>query len=691
MAADNFDFEDQNPQHFDWSERLHGYYYLGKQLLKKYWWIPALGIALGISYQSYRAYQIKPTYTSQAKIMHNQFTAAIANVDALREQYSNWFGNQALILQSAAVRQAARERVAAFHPELTPPAGGVRIAPSQVPETTAIRVVAESDSAEYTRAYLNALLNEYMNRRQQMKGETSEMALTALTERLLALEEEIRRKEDAVVNFRKANSLVSIQELGDKAGSNLARLRAHQADIRTQIRLMDTLGLDYELQSSDIIGQQELLAVQGAANYRETELKLNQLRAELAEYSLYLRPPHPKIISLHQEIERTENLMEIYHEQAREQVEDRKEYLRTEMENLEIVISEQEEVALENSRLDAEFERLEANLQRSRNLYENLLRQMQSLETGQEVATEVVSVFQAATPPVPNRVSMRDMAIRGGVSGGLLGFAIVALIGFIDNRILSGEDLRKRFAAPLFASIPLEKPNEQGRIELLAPKDPRHLFSEACRTVRSSLFFMGDEGHRPKLIVITSSIPEEGKSTIAANLAAAVSFTSARVLLVDCDLRRGQLASVFGAPAIPGMSDVLQKGRRLDAVVQKTVFENLDFVPSGEYPERPGELLLSFRMDEVLKEMQEQYDYVILDTAPILATDDTSGFAVKADALLFVARSGYTQSRQVRAAVDRLKLRGVDVSGFVLNCVDTRGTDYYYYKKYNDYYAAAVS
>jgi capsular exopolysaccharide synthesis family protein len=685
MPTDDFDFDEGSEQSVDWSEKLHGYYYLAKQLLRKYWWIPAITTSMGVLYQSYQASQSQPTYSSSAIIMHNQFVANMANVESLREQYSNWFGNQALILRSGEVQSAARERVSAFYPDL--PTGWVNIRPSQMPETTAIQVFAQGSQPEYTRRFLDAVLDEYMNRRRQMKGETSEVALTAITEKLLALEDQIQSKEDAVVDFRKQNNLISIQEQGNKAGSNLAQLRARQADIRTQIRLLDTMGVDYNIDGPQLFGNGDLLSESVASNYAQAQRELNQVEARLKQFEQYLRPRHPKIIALRQEIERKRNLMKIYRDQARDEIEARREQLVREMENFDIVISEQEEIALENSRLQAEFERLNANLERLRSFHENLLRQMQNIEAGQEVSTEVVSIFQRATGPSESRVSMQEMVIQGALGGALLGVGFIALIGFIDNRIISAEDLKKRFEAPVFALIPLEERNDSGRLTLLAPKDPRHLFSEACRTLRSSLFFMGNDGRRPKLIVITSSIPEEGKSTIAANLAAAISFTSSKVLLVDCDLRRGQLAAAFNGPAIPGMSDVLQKGRRMDAVVQKTERENLDFIPSGEYPERPGELLLSFRMDEVLREMREHYDYVILDTAPILATDDTTGFAVKADALIYVTRSGYTQSRQVRTAVERLRMRGVQVSGFVLNCVDTRGTDYYYYKKYNDYYA----
>lgn len=684
MATDDFDVEESSPQSSDWSEKLHSYYFLAKQLLKKYWWIPAITLSAGVLYQSYQAMQIKPTYASSAVIMHNQFTTA-TDVAALREQYSNWFGNQALILRSAEVSRAARDRVAAFHPDVTP--GWVNIQPTQLAETTAIQITARGERGEYTQYYLDAILDEYMNRRRQMKGETSDVALTALTERLLAIEDEIRIKEDSIVDFRRQNNLISIQEEGDKAGSNLAQLRSRQADIRTQIRLLDTMGLDFSLYGPNLFNQRDLLAPNITENYRGTERTVSRLEAELLQFGRFLRPRHPKIINLRQDLENAQSLLQINRSQALDEVENRKEQLKIEMENLDIVISEQEEVALKNSRLQAEFERLQANLARSRNLYENLLRQMQNIQTGQEVSTEVVNIFQRATRASASVPSMTDMVVQGALGGALFGFGIIGLIGLIDNRILTADDLKKRFDAPVFALIPLEERSEDGRLSLLAPKDPRHLFAEACRTLRSSLFFMGNEGKSPNMILVTSSIPEEGKSTVAANLAAAISFTSSRVLLVDCDLRRGLLANAFGVPATPGMSDILQKGRRLDSVVQKTLRENLDFIPAGEYPERPGELLLSARMDEVLREMRGQYDYIILDSAPILATDDTTGFAVKADAMIFVARSSYTQSRQVRTAVERLKLRGVDVSGFVLNCVDIRGTDYYYYKKYNDYYA----
>ncbi len=120
--------------------------------------------------------------------------------------------------------------------------------------------------------------------------------------------------------------------------------------------------------------------------------------------------------------------------------------------------------------------------------------------------------------------------------------------------------------------------------------------------------------------------------------------------------------------------------------VHKTDIENLDFISTGEFPERPGELLLSERMGQICLQLQKRYDYVIFDSAPLLATEDTSSFATRVDGVLFTVRSGYTQARQVRSSLERLNQRGVSVFGFILNFVDTKGSDYYYYNKYQNYY-----
>lgn len=685
MPVKDYDFNDPESQ-FDWGERMHYYYYLGKLLLRKFWWILLLTTSAGVLFQGYKVMNTESTFTSSAKLMLSGFVANPVNVSGIQEQFGYWFGNQRIILESPDVRRAAQERVRVFRPDLEP--SGVSIRASQIPETAVIQINAQGDSREYTQAYLNALIEEFMNIRQQMKGETSERALLAIAERLDALEDQIQRQENAVVEFRKDNNLIFIQEQGDSAGSNLARLKNRRAEIRTQIRLLETVGLDADMQTPEILGIETIIQDSSAEqNFQQARRNLDQLRAQREEFGIYLKERHPRMIQLNEEISRTRNLLAIYRAQALEQISERRIQLQAQLDNLDIIISEQEVVALENSRLSAEFERLNANLTRSRNLYENLLRSIQNLETGQQIDPEIVTILERASYPFEIKESIYRRITEGFFAGFIGGAALIVGLGFLDSRILSADDLKRRFDIQVLGTIPYEKSISAKDDGLLHAKDKRHLFAEACRTLRSSIFFMGTDDTRPKTVLITSSVPGEGKSTVAANLSVAVSLTSARTVLVDCDLRRGQLSDLFKVSNQPGLSELLQQGRRLETIIQQTEYENLDIISTGNYPERPGELLLSHRMEQIIEELKEQYDYVVLDSAPLLATDDTTGFSVKADTTLFVVRSSSTQSRQVKTAVERLRMRGANMGGFILNCVDTKGTDYYYYKKYNEYYA----
>ena len=195
-------------------------------------------------------------------------------------------------------------------------------------------------------------------------------------------------------------------------------------------------------------------------------------------------------------------------------------------------------------------------------------------------------------------------------------------------------------------------------------------------------------GSKPQSIVLTSSVPSEGKSMLSSNLAITLALASSRTILVDLDLRRGQLYKEFSNGNTKGLAELVNNGLKIDEVIQKTDIENLDFMPCGEYPDRPGELLLSSRMDKILAQLKKRYDYVIFDTAPILATDDTSSFAAKVDAVIFAVRSTKTQVRQVKTSLERLQIRGGKILGFILNFVDTQNPDYYYYKKYSYYYSS---
>jgi len=254
--------------------------------------------------------------------------------------------------------------------------------------------------------------------------------------------------------------------------------------------------------------------------------------------------------------------------------------------------------------------------------------------------------------------------------------------GRLSNRIESFTEFQHHFSENVLGQIPKEK--TEGKFSLLQPDDARHVLAESYRNIRSSIFFMPYEGSRPKTILITSSVPSEGKSTIASNLAITMALSGARTLLIDGDLRRGTLRETFGISSRVGFAEVLKEEVNWRDVVVPTSYPNLFLLPRGQTLSRPSGHLLGDSTDTFVKEVHHNYDYVIIDSSSVLAANDTTNWAPKIDATLFIVRLSYTSIRLTRKSLELLYNRRVNVRGVILNYVDTPLSEYYY-DHYSEY------
>jgi capsular exopolysaccharide synthesis family protein len=223
-------------------------------------------------------------------------------------------------------------------------------------------------------------------------------------------------------------------------------------------------------------------------------------------------------------------------------------------------------------------------------------------------------------------------------------------------------------------------------LPLLQQEDERYTYAEAFRSLRSSLIFMPNQADL-KALLVTSAIPNEGKSTIASNLAVTMANAGGRVLLIDADLRRGDIAQLMNIDGRQGLSNILRGELPWREAVVDAAAPNLSIIPRGPVTNQSSELLLKPEMQTILSEMKASYDLVIFNTAPILATDDTPTVAPHFDGVLMVVRAQFTSARLTQNALNTLYQRQVNVLGLILNCIDTDTPDYYYYR-YPKYYAA---
>lgn len=700
-------FQDENStKTVDYAELFQLLVYRAKVVLRRYWWVIPLSIALGVSYKAVEGFLEEPFYQSNSQMIVSGRIALPEN-DMYAEERDNFIGTQIELMLSDQVQARAVERIRLLSPDLHDAMTATEayqvdgleslyVDADVKRDTSIFALSAYTPHAEYTQAYLDAVMEEYINRRAEMRSKTSERTYDAIVAQLKVLEAEVDAGEDAIVEFQQRNNIVFIQEQGAAASTYLAELKRDLAELNTESRVLTSILSEDSGQMSLLLDQWQDAgdgasatrggSDEGAQSYLLSKEQLKVLHAQLDEFSIYLKPKHPKVIGLKNQIERTENQLEIQRGQALDSIRERQLVLENKANNLTLEIEIWEKSALEHGRLIAEFERLQSRLERSKSAYVKSQDSLQAIDTNENLQQETVSILVNARQAKPAGVGLANRFAMGGLSGLVLAGGVLFVLGALDNRILTATELTSQFKEPLIGAIPFEE-SHNGDVNsvLLRKNDDRYVFAEACRNLRTSVFFMGDEEVKPSVYAVTSAVPSEGKSTVSANLAVALSFAHSKVLLVDADLRRGRLHHLMQLNRENGFSDVLNGSLTLENAVQSSAFEHLDFISIGCYPDHPAELLLSENMDAFIREARERYDFVIFDTAPILATDDTAGFAGKMDAVLFTIRCAYTQVRQIKPALARLRERDIEISGLILNYVDTTQPGYYYYR-YSEYY-----
>jgi capsular exopolysaccharide synthesis family protein len=357
------------------------------------------------------------------------------------------------------------------------------------------------------------------------------------------------------------------------------------------------------------------------------------------------------MIALSEDIARRERLLEIFRQQSADQLESKKSSLALQIQNLERDIREWDAKTLEISRKMAEDQRLKSNVQRLQALFERLSTTKNTVETSAPINSESVTISEPAGEAQPTKTPLSRKLLFGALGGIVAGFLVLFVLDRLDDRMSSFSELQDLFDEPVLGQIPKEKSgSESGGGLLVVSEDPRHAFVEAYRNLRSSLLYIAESGTRPRTIVITSSVPGEGKSVTSADLAVTLANSGSRVLLVDGDLRKGVLHELFGSPPEPGFSEVLSQGLSGSETIQSTKVANLWLLPRGQVTNRSSELFINPATGNFLKEIAGGYDYVLVDTAPVMAADDVTSLAPNMDGTIFVVRADYTSARLARAA-----------------------------------------
>jgi len=404
-----------------------------------------------------------------------------------------------------------------------------------------------------------------------------------------------------------------------------------------------------------------------------------------------LRPLHPRIVKLNEEIARNQSIIDLYHRQNQQQTDLTRQALQIRMTNVVQAIAECEvKVAYANTRI-AEFERLKADVARKEALYERLVSLLQNVDIGRNIDQDTLTVLEPASDAkrsYKQTIQNMALAILGGLGAGL---GIVLLVSLRDDRIVSLVEVCEQITDNVMGQVPEMRRLKSGApLGILESNDDRHMYVESYRSLRSALLFLDSEKERPKVMLVTSAMPNEGKSTIATNLARILALGGARVLLVDGDLRKGRLHDLLGLSPAPGLADLLRRTEDFDKIVQTSSLPNLSFVARGANLPNAGDLLLNPVFDQFLEHVRRQYDHVIIDSSPVFATDDATTMAPKMDGTLFVVRSHFSRTSMIKEALEQLYRRQAKVLGLIVNRANSSDQSYHYYKN-GEYYSAAAT
>jgi len=315
--------------------------------------------------------------------------------------------------------------------------------------------------------------------------------------------------------------------------------------------------------------------------------------------------------------------------------------------------------------------------------YDRQLANLQSVDVTRNVDQASVIISDHASEATSVKPGWGRTILTGMGGGLVVGLIILFLIDQLDDRVSSLMELQTYFPEHLLGQIPHEKLDTAG--PLLRVGDDRQALIESFRTLRSSIIFLPVEGKRPKTIAVTSALPNEGKTTVASNLAVTLAFSGAKTLFIDGDMRSGKASRLFGAQDSNGFSSVLLQKMSWTDAVYLTPIDHLYLMPCGPSLHHTSEHLLGKVTDQFLINVYDHFDYIVFDTPPVIILDDTLCLAPKIDATLFVIRFNSSSTRSSRRALELLDQRQANVIGMVCNGVTLSETEYAYNYNYRQY------
>jgi capsular exopolysaccharide synthesis family protein len=569
-----------------------------------------------------------------------------------------------------------------------------------VPKTDIIRISYSSLSPKLSADIVNRVIQDYMQRSYTTRFESSQHVSDFLSGTLEGLKQDVETSQEQMMDMQKKLGILGFDPTHNQISSSLddlarAAATAKLTRIIAEARYRVVSGMDPDTVESSI----ELTPGTAPGELTSLRAQLASSKATYAQMEATLGPNHPQAKALKAQMD--ELTKEIGIEENRLLLQAKQNYVvaRANEDQTTAELEAQKAEAYKLRDLLVEYTLRQREFEANSTLYNGLEQRLRTASVQSGLESLEIDIVDPALPPAFPLLRPQSTVILTALAFSIMGGIVLAfLMESLDTGLRSIAEIESITELPSLAIIPRSRRSSADQAGTLTTAQrnvgiltqPKSQFSEAFRSLRTSLL-LSTTGHPPKIIVLTSATPSEGKTTVASNLAAILAQRDTRVLLIDGDLRRPNIHHRFGLNGKIGLTTVLTGATKLEATVQ-TVREipNLDILPSGPVPPFPTEMLSSGAMEAILERCREMYDYIVIDSPPILSVTDGVILSRQADAVVLVVRHGKSSKHVVRRGRDILLRSGAGITGIVLNAVDLNSPEYYGYYGYSGYSYASV-
>src|SRR5579872_1722726 len=583
----------------------------------------------------------------------------------------------------------------------------LRVALSQ--NSRIIEVHYRSAEPQVAANVVNTLMQTYVENNFKARFESTMQASDWLQKQLVDLQMKVETSQEKLVRYQKEHEILGtdekqniITEKLDELNKELTTAESERMDKEALYRLVESGDPDAIASSAGGLTDGGS-GSQSASMLLETlRSKQAELRIQAADLNTQFGPSYPKLTQLNNQLKEVD--LQIQAEMKKIASKIRGQYTTAlQRENmLRDALEKQKQEANKLNESAIQYTLLKRDVDTNRQLYEGLLQKMKEAGVSAGLKSNNFRIVDSARPPqAPIEPNIPRNLMFAVVLGLASGIGLAFLLEGLDNTVRTTEQAQMISGLPSLGMIPLgsksarEGPNpkrlviatSKEAVELVTQVRPQSQMAESYRALRTSLL-LSSLGSPPKVVMVTSALPQEGKTTTSINTAVVLAQKGVRVLLIDADMRRPSIHKTLGMGPRSGLSNVLTGSADLQqAISRSTILPNLFILPAGTPPPNPAELLASANMRDVLAQLREQYDHIVLDTPPSLSVTDAVVLSPRADAVVLVIRSSQTTKQALRRARDILAQVSAKVVGVLLNAVDLTSPDYYYYYEYQGKYA----